>query len=512
MLLPTSGPKWSSLAITLITALLCINSAFAHTEPPILRTLAYPAGSAQNQTIQLPWPRSRSQLPQLQPDQVPTGVTIKLRGWTHNKSALRLVISIPAQMAPGLYFAKFSLKPQADAAQQVTLRLAVQALYIGLSGTDSHHGIVAESTNGKRLSGISRRLSAGVVDQGKQGVSSIAYNPLNETLFIYAGGSEYLTNVATLNGQFLPSPIPRKVISSSVPDFIDWAGGHDFLWSKESSWVLTDRGVVVSRIRDKLALDGASSLPSVARIIPSAATADAQTGILYLCNGNKQIHHSPWIYEFNLQGKYLGAFTDPQFGRVMALAYNPWNQEIYVMGQSHSVFSPTVSIQAYTSQGQPVTEASGAFQGGRLLATPISQTVLSANPLNGHLYYLNHQVIDVYSPNGRLLRTLPTPAGANNITFVPGYLTTQPISSAVAAIAPTSPSANAAITQLRGAPAVVSPSLGSCPPGYLCVPKHKTTAASSPHSFNQSANRTDNAVMNASNLARSISDLAKNLP
>ncbi|MDD2749508.1 hypothetical protein [Acidithiobacillus thiooxidans] len=508
MSFPTFPPKRSRLAASLMAALFCATPLLAQAATAPVQTLAYPAGSAQTRTIRLPWSSTHTSLPTLHTQQVPTGVTLQLRGWTPHRHALRVAVSIPARLAPGLYAAQFTLTPAHGPSEPVSLRLAIQALYIGLSGNGGHDGIVAESTDGKILTGLSRRLTAGIPEQGKLGVSGIGYNPLNETLWVYAGGSEYITNVATLNGQFLPSPIPRRVISSAVPSFIDWAGGRDFLWARENSWMLTSRGAIISRIRDNPALDSdGGSLPSSLRIIPSAATADPQTGTVYLSNGDEQIHSSPWIYEFTRQGQYLGHFTDPQFGTVMALAYNPWNQEIYVMGRIHG--TPSVAIHVFTAQGQPVALPAGAFPGGRLQA--ITQTILTANPLNGQLYYLNRRIIDVYSPNGRLLRTLPSPAGAHNITFAPGYLHA-PTAPAVATGAPTALTSETAAPQPLAAPSAAH-APQACPPGYRCVPKSEAAAKPAPSSpvpsFNQSVNRADNTVDNVDNLASSISDLAQ---
>jgi len=509
MSFPTFPPKRSRLIARLIAALFCTTPLLAQAATAPVQTLAYPAGSAQTRTIRLPWSGTHTPLPTLHTQQVPTGVTLQLRGWTPHRHALRVAVSIPARLAPGLYTAQFSLTPAHGPSEPVSLRLAIQALYIGLSGNGGHDGIVAESTDGKILTGLSRRLTAGIPEQGKLGVSGIGYNPLNETLWIYAGGVDYITNVATLNGQFLPSPIPRHVIGSAVPSFIDWAGGRDFLWAREDSWILTNRGSTAGRIHTRSVMADISPSGSERSIIPSAATVNPQTGTVYLSNGDEQIHSSPWIYEFTRQGQYLGHFTDPQFAKVMALTCNPWNQEIYVMGRVHG--TPSVAIHVFTAQGQPVALPAGAFPGGRLLATPVSQTVLSANPLNGHLYYLNRRVIDVYSPNGRLLRTLPSPAGANNITFAPGYLNA-PTSPAGATAAPIALRSETAVPQPPAEP-TTAPAPPVCPPGYRCVPKSEAAAkpapSSSTPSFNQSVNRADNTVDNVDNLANSISDLAQ---
>jgi hypothetical protein len=404
-----------------------------------------------------------------------------------------VAIHIPAQLAPGLYATTLQITPAGQGGGSLPLRLAVEALYIGRG----KGGIVAESTDGQVLQGISQRFTAGIPEQGAMGVSSIGYNPLDGDLFVYAGGPNYVTNLVTPDGTFLSSPIPRGVISSAVPSYLLWDGGDRFLVSEETTFLLSQEGQTLFRLPHND--DGL--------ITSGAATADPETGDFYLSNGAPQTHRYSRILIFSPTGRIVGQFHG-SFPQVMALAYDPENQEIYELESLHS----GTQIQAFTPSGQPITLPPGAFPGTELLGTPIMQTVLTANPVNGNLYYLTKTHILVYSPEGRLLRTLPVPSHPKNITFVPGYLDVP--TQAASGTAAEEPALVAPIGGAAGnmaAPTRPATPPG-CPPGYRCVPNPAESAPRQPSSqpnLNQTVNHAANTVNNVDNLANSVSDLAQ---
>jgi hypothetical protein len=458
--------------------------------------LAFPAGKAQSQTLQIPDPARPGQaVPQAQLQGAPQGVRAQVLGWTPHRHALRVAIHIPAQLAPGLYATTLQITPAGQSGGSLPLRLAVEALYIGRG----QGGIVAESTDGQVLQGISQRFTAGIPEQGAMGVSSIGDDPLDGDLFVYAGGSSYITNLVTPAGTFLPSPIPRGVISSAVPSYLLWDGGDRFLWSREMTFLLSQEGQTLLRLPDH----------DAGVFAPGAATADPETGDFYLSNGAPQTHRYARILIFSPTGSIVGQFHGA-LRNVMALAYDPENQEIYEL-ESRDTHSAT-QIQAFTPSGEPIALPPGAFPGTELLGTPIMQTVLTANPVNGNLYYLTKTRILVYSSEGRLLRTLPVPSHSKNITFVPGYLDVP--TQAVSATAAEEPAQLVPFGRAAGSMAAPTrpATPPGCPPGYRCVPNPAEPAPQQPSSqpnLNQAVNHAANTVNNVDNLANSVSDLAQ---
>ena len=488
-----------SAALGTLILLNGIPQALASATPPIL---AYPAGRAQTQVLIVPWSGKSSVTPQLQVKQVPTGVSARLQGWAPHHHAVRIAVTIPSQLAPGLYPGQFVLK-QGTKQDPVSVDLAVEALYIGLNGNGNRKGVVVESTDGQILTGISQRITADIQDQGGEGVDSIAYVPTRGDLIV-AAGEDHPQDVQVFStaGRLL-SPLPQDLLSlgaGHAPSFMSWEGGNWFLWSSTGMRLVNIRSGAIVPISEQLAQDGAP-FPDGWRVLYPRVAADPANGEVFLCNGASQHHPRAWIYVFNRQGRYVGHIA--ALYDVLAITYDPVNQEVYALGYQKGTNGRTL-IQAFSTGGQPIPLPPGAFPGTGLLSTPIEKNVLSANPINGDIFYLSKNYILEYSQNGRVLHKLPVPSRhVTSITFVPGALTTPSIASTSSTTY--APTAYVPQSTRTMAPAPVRP---ACPPGYRCVPDgaSPTEQPSPPHpTLNHTLNQVTNTANNIDDLSNAVS-------
>ena len=480
----------------LLSALLCATFAVsvrADDAPDAGPILAFSAGTTQRQRIILPASASHHALPVVALIRGPSTVRARAVGFTSHDHGVRVQIVCPAQLAPGLYPLTLKVSSSSGTAQHVHLQLAVEAIYIGRNA----QGVLVESPTGTVLSRWSQAITNQLPENGGMGTSAISYDPDNENLYIYAGGVAYRMTVTTTSGQPVSIPFKRPSISHINPQFIAWLGEHQLAFAGSQVGTFSDQGVALMSLPYALPPRGFHGVGSM--------TADPRTGNLYLSYGTAQHHRRAGVYVFNRSGREITRW--PVAPAIKSLTFNPWNGDIYAFVWRSETGNGNPAIEAFTPQGVRVS-LSGAFP-GVTVRTPVLSSTLTANPVNGHLYYLTDARILVYSPQGQLLRTLPRPTDAKDITFVPGFLT--PPQASRSGLGPAIATAQEPIPE---PPRTDSAASGStqCPPGYRCIPKTVVSPATgsagpSASSMSHGINHVTDSVDNTNNMANSVSNL-----
>lgn len=456
--------------------------------------IAVPAGSTQTRTISLAWPGRPTGIPPVSVRHGPVGVTATAT--LPRKGALPIRIACPSTLAPGLY--PLALRVGSGVhATAVTLRLAVDALYIGtgLQNGGIHPGVVVESPQGHPLTRASQALSAQfIVPHEPYGM---AYDPARQALYTVTNSGHVI--VTTTLGQPLSVPFPIPTMSTVAPTFIAWMGQGRLVFSGSDTAVFSDNGSPET-------LPGDGDNTSFAwRGTVNGMSADPATGEIFMGN-DEAAFGAPMdrVHVFNAAGTQTAVW--PAARSVQNVIFNPWNRLVYVLtGHSYQGHNDP-RFAAFHSDGTPAS-LSASFPG--LFGVNYSPTypMVAANPANGHLYMLTEHRIFVYGPEGGLIRSMSAPAGAHSIAFVPQTLTL-PTHRAMSARA--SATGNPApIATPQPVPAQAAP---GCPPGYRCVPNGaatppSTTATPNAPSVTGTIDHASNTIGNVDNLANNVSNL-----
>lgn len=450
--------------------------------------IAVPAGSTQSRTISVPWSGKQTGVPTLSVREGPATVTASAEAL--QRGALLIRITCPSTIAPGLYPLALVVGSGAHATT-VTLRLTVEALYLSTHARGGGTaGVLVESPTGQVLPQATAALSQQFTTTHSPW--GITYDPQNQALYTASEGHVPVAVTTTL-GRPLPIIYPPHTAGGSL-SFADWLGGHRIAFSSIDGdpAIYTDNGVEIAANDSPGRFDfhwGGEQ----------AQTANPDTGTLFLSN-NAVSTGLPMdeIQSYSNQG--VPEQTWPVARAVVAMVFNPWNNLLYVL-TSH-LTQTDQHFRVFHPDGTPAF-AFPRIAGITTAQCPLGQK-LAANPMNGHLYLLTKQRIWVLSPQGRVIRTLKSPPGANSIAFIPqtlllpsrGSYTAQPVPTTSNQIPPST---------TRTAPAFTTPS--SCPPGYRCVPKAPQPSSTSPQppSLNHALNQATNTASNLNNLTSAVS-------
>lgn len=461
------------------------------------RVMSFAAGQTGQYTITFPWRlASPANPPQITVSGGPAGVRAHAMPPKHGRLPVRL--TCPGSIAPGLY--AVTLRTQ-ESGRTVAwpLTLAVEALYLSIhADRGGTAGVLVESPAGHVLPQATAALSQQFTTTRPPW--GITYDPQNQALYTATDGQVPVAVTTTL-GQPLPITYPPHTAGGSL-SFADWLGGHRIAFSSIDGdpAIYTDNGAEIA----------ANDTPGRFDFHwggEQAQAANPETGTLFLSNDAVSTGlPMDEVQSYSNQG--TPEQTWPVARAVVAMVFNPWNNLLYVLtshvthtDQHFRVFHPDGTPAFAFPQVAGITEA----------PCPLGQK-LAANPVNGHLYLLTQQRIWVLSPQGRVIRTLNSPPGANSIAFVPqtlrlpsrGDYTTQPV--------PTTFIQNPPNTTTT-APAYTTPS--RCPPGYRCVlnPSAAAPAEATPNappsapSVNTVVNHASNSIGNVDNLANNVSNL-----
>ena len=457
--------------------------------------IAISAGSTQSRTISLAWPGKPTGIPPVSVRQGPAGVTATAT--LPQKGALPIRITCPSTVAPGLY--PLALRVGSGIhATAVTLRLAVNALYIGtgLQNGGTRPGVVVESPQGYPLTRASRALSAQFIVPHEP--FGMAYDPARQALYTVTNSGHVI--VTTTMGQPLSAPFSIPTVSMLAPTFIAWLGqGRLVLGGANAPAVFSDNGSP-----ETLPGDGGSA-PFAWRGTTNGMSADSTTGEIFVGNDEEEFGApADRVHVFNAAGTQTAIW--PAARTVQDVVFNPWNRLVYVLA-GHSYRGHTdPRFVAFHPDGTPVS-LSASFPGLFGANYSANYPVVAANPVNGHLYMLTDHRIFVYGPEGGLIRRMPAPAGARSIAFVPQTLTL-PAHRAMSARA--SATGNPApLAAPQPVPAQAAP---GCPPGYRCVPNGaatppSATAVPNAPSVTGTIDHASNTIGNADNLANNVSNL-----
>lgn len=459
--------------------------------------IAIPAGSTQTRTISLAWSGKSTGIPPVSVRQGPAGVTATAAlPW---KGALPIRITCPSTLAPGLF--PLALRVGSGAhATAVTLRLAVDALYIGTGLQDggTHPGVVVESPQGHPLIRASQALSAQfIVPYVPYGM---AYDPARQALYTVTKSGHVI--VTTTLGQPLSVPFPIPTMSAVAPTFIAWMGQGRLVFSRgggSDTAVFSDNGGP-----ETLPGDGGSA-PFAWRGTINGMSVDPVTGEIFAGN-DEAAFGAPMdrVHVFNATGTQTAVW--PAARSVQDVVFNPWNRLVYVLA-GHSYQGHTdPRFAAFHPDGTPAS-LSASFPGLFGVNYSAIYPVVAANPANGHLYMLTDHRIFVYGPEGGWIRSMPAPVGAQSIAFIPQTLTLpthRTMSARASATGNPTP-----LAALQPVPAQTAP---GCPPGYRCVPNGtatppSTTAAPNVPSVTGTIDHASNAIGNVDNLANNVSNL-----
>ncbi len=459
--------------------------------------IAIPAGSTQTRTISLAWSGKSTGIPPVSVRQGPAGVTATAA--LPRKGALPIRITCPSTLAPGLF--PLALRVGSGAhATAVTLRLAVDALYIGTGLQDggTHPGVVVESPQGHPLIRASQALSAQfIVPYVPYGM---AYDPARQALYTVTKSGHVI--VTTTLGQPLSVPFPIPTMSAVAPTFIAWMGQGRLVFSRgggSDTAVFSDNGGP-----ETLPGDGGSA-PFAWRGTINGMSVDPVTGEIFAGN-DEAAFGAPMdrVHVFNAAGTQTAVW--PAARSVQDVIFNPWNRLVYVLA-GHSYQGHTdPRFAAFHPDGTPAS-LSASFPGLFGVNYSAIYPVVAANPANGHLYMLTDHRIFVYGPEGGWIRSMPAPVGAQSIAFIPQTLTLpthRTMSARASATGNPTP-----LAALQPVPAQTAP---GCPPGYRCVPNGtatppSTTAAPNVPSVTGTIDHASNAIGNVDNLANNVSNL-----
>ena len=455
--------------------------------------IAIPAGSTQTRTISLSWPGKQTGIPPISVRQGPAGVTATAA--SPRKGALPIRITGPSTLAPGLYPLTLQVGRGVHATA-VTLRLAVDALYIGtgLQNGGTRIGVVIESPQGLPLTRASQSLSAQFVPP--YAPYGMAYDPARQALYTVTNSGHVI--VTTTLGQPLSAPFSIPTVSTLAPTFIAWLGqGRLVLGGANAPAEFSDNGGP-----ETLPGDGGSA-PFTWRGTTNGMSVDPATGEIFVGNDEAAFGATmDRVHVFNATGTQTAVW--PAARSVKDVVFNPWNHLVYVLAgyRGHT----DLHFAAFHPNGRPVS-LSAPFPGLARVIYPYTYPVVAANPANGHLYMLTDHHILVYGPEGGLIRRMPTPVGAQSIAFVPQTLTlpTHRMMSARA-------SATGNPTPLAAPQPVPAQTAPGCPPGYRCVPNGTTTppsatAAPNAPSVTGTIDHASNTIGNVDNLANNVSNL-----
>lgn len=457
------------------------------------QVVAFAAGQTGQHTITFPWRlTSPANPPQITVRGGPAGVRAQALAPKHGRLPVRL--TCPGSIAPGLYAVTLQTQETGHTVAW-RLTLAVEAIYISMQAdSGGTAGVLVESPTGHVLPQATAALSQQFTTT--RSPWGITYDPEDQALYTATDGHVPVAVTTTL-GQPLPITYPPHTAGGSL-SFASWMGDHRIAFSSIDGdpAIYTDNGAEIA----------ANDTPGRFDFHwggEQAQAANPETGTLFLSNDAVSTGlPMDEVQSYSNQG--TPEQTWPVARAVIAMVFNPWNNLLYVLtsyvshtDQHFHVFHPDGTPAFAFPQISGITNAQ----------CPLGQK-LAANPVNGHLYLLTQQRIWVLSPQGRVIRTLNSPPGANSIAFVPqtlllpgrGDYTTQPV--------PTTFNQNPPNTT-TAIPAFTAPS--SCPPGYRCVPNPSaaapTEATPNAPSVNTVVNHASNSIGNVDNLANNVSNL-----